>query len=314
VSARDKKPLRSADADIQSFLDYLQQQKSFSPLTTRNYRQALEDFRQRNPTLSWWEITRPQAKQYLYHLAQKTKLLPASRRLRIAALRSFYHQAMREKKVAENPFKRLSLPKLAKRLPIFLTPQQIKQLLESPLARWTAHQQKKRPPGAPWTEWQMRRDLAILETLYGSGLRIAEVCQLQRADCDLTTGLLRVLGKGRKERLTPLTSHAAKAIREYLELCPHETPRLFVSGAGGSLTPRAIQLALKQYLIIAGLDHQITPHKLRHSFATHLLDAGADLRGVQELLGHAQVTTTQIYTAVSSERLKKVYQASHPRA
>lgn len=314
MPAHDKKPLRSTDADIQSFLDYLQQQKSFSPLTTRNYRQALEDFRQLNPALSWWEIKSPQAKQYLYHLAQKTKLMPASRRLRIAALRSFYQHAMRDKKVAENPFKNLRLPKLPKRLPIFLTPQQIDQLLKSPQARWDAQQKKKRSAGAPWEEWQMRRDLAILETLYGSGLRIAELCQLQRTNCDLTTGLLRVLGKGRKERLAPLTSPAVQAIRDYLELCPHETSGLFVSGTGASLTPRAIQLALKQYLILAGLDHHITPHKLRHSFATHLLDAGADLRGVQELLGHAQVTTTQIYTAVSSERLKKVYQASHPRA
>ncbi len=160
----------------------------------------------------------------------------------------------------------------------------------------------------------MLRDTAWLEVFYSAGLRLNELVRLPRRQVDLHQGTVRVLGKGRKERLCPLGGPAVQALQAYLDACPHEHEMLFVSAQGRPLTGRAVQLSLKKYLAAAGLDAKLTPHKLRHTFATHLLDGGADLRSVQELLGHSQVTTTQIYTSVSVERLKRVYQGTHPRA
>jgi integrase/recombinase XerC len=145
-------------------------------------------------------------------------------------------------------------------------------------------------------------------------MRLHELAKLQWVDFDLKEGVARVIGKGRKERLVILGGAAITVLKTYRERCPWMGETLFVSGTGRPLTPRSIQLLLKEYLQIAGLDAGISPHKLRHSFATHLLNRGADLRSVQELLGHAHLTTTQIYTAVSSERLQKVYRQAHPRA
>jgi len=158
------------------------------------------------------------------------------------------------------------------------------------------------------------RDTAWLELFYSAGLRLSELVTLQRRDVDLHEGTVRVLGKGRKERLCPIGGPAARAIQAYLDACSLEGKALFLSGEDRPINRRTIQLALKRYLAFAGLDANLSPHKLRHSFATHLLDQGADLRSVQELLGHSQVTTTQIYTSVSVERLKRVYDKAHPRA
>jgi integrase/recombinase XerC len=294
-------------------LDYLTHDKGASTKTTRNYRQALEEFRKFRPEGQWWNLRLADFKAYLYQMARATRLHPASQRLRLAALRSFYRHALKVGKVTENPLIGLTLPKLPKRLPVFLTREQVEKLLAAPAARWNAVK-KEKVRGAPWGKWQMLRDEAILESLYGGGLRISEVCQLKRADFSASEGLVRVLGKGRKQRICPIGKIAVRAIETYLENCPHTSVYLFLSPAGTPIQPRAVQLSLKKYLQLAGIDHLISPHKLRHSFATHLLDAGADLRGVQELLGHAHVTTTQIYTSVSTERMKKVYEAAHPRA
>jgi len=159
------------------------------------------------------------------------------------------------------------------------------------------------------------RDKAILETLYSAGLRIHELVQLNDDDVDMLGEVVRVRGKGKKERLAALGGPAIDALQKYLELRGREKRGpVFVNRFGERLTARSVQRMLKKYLILAGLDPSLTPHKLRHSFATHMLDAGADLRNVQELLGHANLSTTQIYTHITPERLKKVYEKAHPRA
>jgi integrase/recombinase XerC len=213
----------------------------------------------------------------------------------------------------------LSLPKLPRRLPIFLNQEQVTALLDAPRQLW-ATQEKRQAAGGRKKDrrgtqnWQMLRDVAWLELFYSAGLRLSELVEVRRRNLDLTQGTVRVLGKGRKERLCPLGNPAIAALEAYLDACPHDGDALFVSAQGGQLNGRTVQLALKRYLAVAGLDAKLTPHKLRHTFATHLLDHGADLRSVQELLGHSQVTTTQIYTSVSVERLKRVYDRAHPRA
>jgi integrase/recombinase XerC len=209
------------------------------------------------------------------------------------------------------------MPKQAKRLPRFLTQQQAEDLLNAPLkllpvAEGEASRGKK-------AVLLCRRDVAVLETIYSCGLRISELCGLQAGDIDLGECLLRVRGKGRKERLIPIGQKALEAIRNYWALLPQPpagSAPVFFAGSGKArpVSARDLQLRLKKYLAVAGLDPHLTPHKLRHSFATHLLDAGADLRSVQELLGHAHLVTTQVYTHMTTERLKRAYDRAHPRA
>jgi integrase/recombinase XerC len=163
------------------------------------------------------------------------------------------------------------------------------------------------------------RDVAILETIYSCGLRISELCGLRMEDINWGEQLVRVRGKGRKERVLPIGGHALKAIDTYWQRLPHppspaEPVFLSSNKSRAPMVPRTLQLRLKHYLEIAKLDPNLTPHKLRHSYATHLLDAGADLRSVQELLGHAHLVTTQVYTHVTTERLKRAYDEAHPRA
>jgi integrase/recombinase XerC len=309
----------SRDAVVEQFLAQLEQGRGVSPLTLRNYRQALLEFKAGVPDTSWWDLTPTHFRDYLYRLARAQKLGPGSVRLRFAALRTFYRLAVREGRMKINPVSDLTLPKLPRRLPLFLNQEQIGALVEAPRRLWDA-EQKRKAGGAEGKarrqgkNWQMLRDTAWLELFYSAGLRLAELVGLERRNLDLRAGVVRVLGKGRKERLCPLGGPALRAIEAYLEACPFESRALFVSERGGPLHGRTVQLALKRYLAAAGLDSRLTPHKLRHTFATHLLDHGADLRSVQELLGHSQLTTTQIYTSVSVERLKRVYQDAHPRA
>jgi integrase/recombinase XerC len=223
--------------------------------------------------------------------------------------------------VETTPIKNLSLPKLEKRLPQFLTARQMLDLLNAPLQELEAQEKiaaaaeppRKADP-APFL-----RDVAILETIYSCGLRISELCGLKIEDIDVGEMMVRVLGKGKKERLVPIGEPALAAIRNYWKVLPKEisgdSPVFFADfEKAHPMYPRLVQLRLKMYLANARLDPALTPHKLRHSYATHLLDAGADLRSVQELLGHAHLVTTQIYTHVSTERLKRAYETAHPRA
>lgn len=296
-----------ADARADAFLEYLRTERNASALTLRNYGADLAGFatwfRDRTGRECDWASVEPlHVRGYLVHLTER-KLARTTIHLKLSALRSFYRWMVRMGHVRQNPALGLTLPKLAKRLPQFLTVAQMEALLAAPLQ-------------VEGEEVAKRRDKAMLEVLYSAGLRVHELVGLNDEDVDLLGEIIRVRGKGRKERLAAIGAPAVEAVQRYIESRGSGAPRdpLFRNRQGARLTARSVQRLLKKYLIATGLDPSLTPHKLRHSFATHLLDAGADLRSVQELLGHASLSTTQIYTHVSAERLKKVYEKAHPRA
>ena len=308
-----------ADPWLKKFFQHLATDRGASNYTQRNYHQALCEFhewhvdeRQSRPV--WEELQRDDFRGYLRYLG-RNNLGRAAIQLRFCALRTFYKFLIRHGVTSASPIKNLSLPKMPKRLPKFLTAQQMEALLQAPL---------KMLPTSPSDETRTieilcRRDVAVLETIYSCGLRISELCGLQAADIDFAEQLVRVRGKGKKERLIPIGEPALKALRNYWALLPQEpagvSPAFFASsGKARPVSARDLQLRLKKYLAIAGLDPNMTPHKLRHSYATHMLDAGADLRSVQELLGHAHLVTTQVYTHLTTERLKRAYDKAHPRA
>ena len=237
---------------------------------------------------------------------------PATTARKIATLRSFYKWMQKLGNIATNPMLLIRTPKQTKRLPKAITVEQVDKLLTMPDNRDTL--------GA--------RDRAILETLYSTGVRVSELVDLNRNDLDMAEQTLRVRGKGKKERMVPLGTHALAAIRHYMTLLEPD-PRfsklreealsnpslaLFVNKNGGRLSSRSVRRKLDKYLAMADLDSTISPHTLRHSFATHLLDNGADLRSVQALLGHQSLSTTQIYTHLSTMRLRNSYDEAHPRA
>jgi integrase/recombinase XerC len=323
------------DKWILKFLAHLATDRGASAYTQRNYRQALMEFvrwhqQERNassafaeetaserPALSWDKLQRDDFRNYLRFLGRHN-LGRAAIQLRFSALRTFYKFLIRHGAVESSPIKNLSLPKLEKRLPRFLTIQQMKDLLAAP-AKLLETQKQKKGAGRPISAAACLRDLAVLETIYSCGLRISELCGMRAEDIDWSEQLVRVRGKGKKERLVPVGETALRAIQSYWGALKQPAAGLspvFFSETikRAPLKPLQLSRRLKQYLIIAGLDPGLTPHKLRHSYATHLLDAGADLRSVQELLGHAHLITTQIYTHVTTERLKKAYDAAHPRA
>jgi integrase/recombinase XerC len=309
------------DPALTKFLAHLSTSRGASAYTQRNYRQAVlefsnwhQDVRQQQP--AWEKLQRDDFRAYLRYLGRHN-LGRAAIQLRFSALRTFYRFLIRQGTVNVSPIKNLSLPKLAKRLPKFLTSKQMEELLAAPLKLLPGPDADAAESAALVT--LCRRDVAILETIYSCGLRISELCGLQAADIDFHEHLVRVRGKGKKERQVPVGETALAAIKHYWSLLPQtpggESP-VFFAGAK-KLTPvsaRILQLRLKKYLAAAGLDPHLSPHKLRHSYATHMLDAGADLRSVQELLGHAHLVTTQVYTHLTTERLKKAYEKAHPRA
>lgn len=309
------------DSRLREFLTHLATDRGASVYTQRNYRQALIEFhqwhqRERQQPPDWPNLRRDDFRSYLRFLG-RNNLSRAGIQLRFSALRTFYGYLVRHGLVESSPIRSLALPKLEKRLPKFLTTQQMLDLLKAPLMPLGQGPQKR--AGRPVVPALCFRDLAILETIYSCGLRVSELCGLLAEDLDWGERLVRVRGKGRKERLAPIGDHALRAIRDYwgmLSLSPSGPSPVFLSHTQPPtpVAPRDLQRRLKKYLLLAGLDPHLTPHKLRHSYATHLLDAGADLRSVQELLGHAHLVTTQVYTHLSTERLKKVYDAAHPRA
>jgi integrase/recombinase XerC len=319
-----KSPLPSApeeDKWVKRFLQHLATDRAASTYTQRNYRQAVVEFcawhqdERRQPPV-WETLQRDDFRSYLRFLGRH-ELGRAAIQLRFSALRTFYRFLVRQGALASSPIRNLALPKLGKRLPKFLTLQQMADLLAAPL--------KLLPPadsaaeGSAEATLLCRRDVAILETIYSCGLRISELCGLAAEDLDWNERLLRVRGKGKKERLSPIGEPALAAIRNYWSLLPQPPGGQCPVFLGNTkkrtpVYPRQLQLRLKKHLALAGLDQHLTPHKLRHSYATHLLDAGADLRSVQELLGHAHLVTTQVYTHLTTERLKRAYDAAHPRA
>ena len=311
----------AADKWIQKFLAHLATDRGASVYTQRNYRDALNEFarwhreEQKQPP-AWDRLQRDDFRNYLRFLGRHN-LGRAAIQLRFSALRTFYKFLIRHGVLAASPIRNLALPRPARRLPKFLTPQQMTALLEAPLK--PLGEKKKKGRGRPIAAGICFRDVAALETIYSCGLRVSELCGLRADDIDWNEQIVRVRGKGRKERLVPIGAPALEAIKNYWSLLPAsptgQSPVFLASGQRPApLVPNVLQQRLKKHLAMAGLDPALTPHKLRHSYATHLLDAGADLRSVQELLGHAHLVTTQIYTHLTTERLRKAYDAAHPRA
>ncbi len=295
--------MRSA---ITRFLRYLKIERNCSDLTIKSYGEDLEilveyleDVNSSCPSPQ--SITPLDLRKFVaaMHEAEYAK---ASVSRRLACMRSFFKFCQREGICETNPAKPLRNPRRERKLPHFLSGREIGQLLTAPAV----------------SEEAGLRDRAILETLYSAGLRVSELVGIDIPDLDLEDGLVRVRGKGKRERLAPLGSHAVKAIKRWMKVrVPSKKlkdPALFLNRFGNRLTTRSIGRMLEKYLKTTGLDTRTSPHTLRHSFATHLLDRGADIRSVQELLGHKSLITTQIYTHVSTAKLKQVYERAHPRA
>lgn len=293
------------------FLAFLAKERRYSGYTVRNYGQAFEDF------YRWAQIDGRWARGVagLTGRDMRDFVIEGQRRFgrrtlhnHVSGLRAFFRYWQREGRLTKNPFLGVPLPKLEKSLPKFLTETQAAALLGGP--------QKLRAEGRidAFTAW---RDRLALELLYGGGLRVSEAVALNYGSVDLANGTARVLGKGRKERICPLGAVATAVLQKFrADFAPAAKPAdpVLLSESRARLSVRALQLIMKRYLALAELPMDLSPHKLRHSFATHLLNSGADLRAVQELLGHASLATTQIYTHTSVARLKEVYAKAHPRA
>ena len=309
------------DKWIEKFLAHLATDRGASIYTQRNYSQALTEFfrwhvdERKSPPV-WEKLQRDDFRSFVRFLG-RNNLSRAAVQLRFSALRTFYKFLIRHGAAESSPIKNLSLPKPEKRLPKFLTKPQMEALLIAPFELLKI--QKEKNAGRPVSQIAALRDVAVLETIYSCGLRVSELCGLRVDDVDWSEQIMRVRGKGKKERLVPVGKPALMAIQDYwntFKQPPGGPSPVFFSETKkrAPLSPLQLSRRLKKYLSIAGLDPSLTPHKLRHSYATHLLDAGADLRSVQELLGHAHLITTQVYTHVTTERLKKAYDAAHPRA
>lgn len=309
-----------SDPLVRRFVTFLEVQKGASQYTLRNYLHALTEFaawfsERNNGYPDWLSLKRGSFRSYLRSLGQK-ELSRSAIQLRFSALRSFYKHLIREGQLENSPVKDLTMPKATRRLPVYLTVEQINLLLEAPLKEWES---KQKQAGKTISVEPYVRDLAWLESIYSAGLRISELSAMLVKDLDLVEMQVRVRGKGKKERIVPIGARAAEAIRSYWGATGHavnpEVPVFVVAASKPkAIAHRTLQARLKKYLILSGLDPALTPHKLRHSYATHLLNAGADLRSVQELLGHAHLQTTQVYTHVTLDRLKSVYDQAHPRA
>ena len=296
---------------LEKFLSHLELERRLSKYTTRNYRQALEVFFSYLRQSCSWEgdpdaITRREARDFL--VERQRNVSRRTLRNQVSGIRAFFKYCLRQGHAKANPFLSISLPKLPKTLPKFLTQAQMNTLLAQP---------DRLLEGEEADPFAALRDRMILELLYGGGLRVSELVGLDYGALDLKRGVARVLGKGSKERLCPVGPQAADAVRRFRDECAKDASLdspVVVNRSGKRLSPRSVQLLTKKYLRMADLPLDLTPHKLRHAFATHLLDEGADLRSVQEMLGHANLSTTQIYTHVSAARLKEAHRLAHPRA
>ena len=291
------------DPLVEEFLCYLTNERNASPRTLKAYRQALTGFRAENKT-SWKKCIGDDFRNYLFALMKQGQARSYVR-LQFSALRTFYQFLTARKRLRQNPVREVQLPKMEKKLPLVLTRQQVDELLTAPT---------REPKSRSAPSWMPLRDVAIMELFYSSGLRLSELAGLDVGDVDPYTESLRVFGKGRKERVCPVGLPALEAIQKYRAAANVHTGPLFINKARRRMSVRSIWLVLKRYVRHTSIPISISPHKLRHSFATHMLDRGADLRSVQALLGHASLSTTQIYTHVTVERLKKAYADAHPRA
>lgn len=299
------------DPLFKRFEDYLLAERNASVNTRSGYAADIGGFAasvwgvQAGPPFAWESAGEREAHAFLSACGAE-KNSPASIRRKLSALRTFYRFLQREEAVVDNPFRMLRGPRKSRVLPKVLSVGDIEKLMAQPARDFAA---------GVIGRHDCLRDTAVFETLYSTGCRIGELVSLRWRDIDCGRGCAIVTGKGSKDRLVILGSRALAALSAFREFAPaHDDDYVFVNEKARRIYPRFIERRIKIYLSRAGLSEEITPHKLRHSFATHLLDAGADLRSVQEMLGHSSLSTTQIYTHVSVERLKEAYFSAHPRA
>ena len=325
-------------AIVQKFLDYLKFEKRFSNHTAKCYGADLSQFREflmrtsdgspplsepislghqhAGPATAVATQASPKVDQLLLSLRTDTvraflaflnekQYCKATIARKLATLRSFYKFLVKRNNVSSNPVVAVRTPKQEKKLPRFLEYEEVKKLLETP----------------PLDNWLGARDRAILETLYSTGIRVSELVAMNMDDIDFLGEIVHIRGKGKKERIAPIGSSALQVIQHYMEFrnkraqnnSNFDTKVLFVNKHGRRLSTRSVRRKMDKYLKMSGLDPSISPHTLRHSFATHMLNNGADLRSVQELLGHQSLSTTQIYTHLTTKKLKEVYEHAHPR-
>jgi integrase/recombinase XerC len=300
---------------FQRYIDYLEAERNVSPYTVRNYRSDLVGNYKRGPEKGFFQFLRMRKvasldkvdkqvlRDYLAYLMEQG-IVKASIVRKLSAVRSFYRYLTREGILAKNPIDNAASPRLDRRLPSFLTVDETVSLLKAP--------DVSTPQG--------QRDRALMELIYAAGLRVSELVSLDLDNVNLDSREIRVWGKGSKERVVLMGEIADSALKDYLEngrpqmVAGKPTDALFLNRDGQRLSQRSVQKMLIRYAAMAGIDKKVYPHLLRHTFATHMLDGGADLRVVQELLGHANLSTTQIYTHVTRGRVKKAYMAAHPLA
>ena len=282
---------------IEKFLSYLEVEKNYSSHTLINYQVDLDEFAAFLGQSSLEKVDYAVLRRFLAQLRSRN-LKPRSVARKLSSLRSFFKYLQREKIVSSNPAALLVTPKLDKPLPHFLSEQEAVRIVEAPSL----------------DKISQLRDKAIFETLYSTGIRVSELVGLDIEDVDFISNIIRVMGKGRKERLAPVGDKALEALQQYIEKRPQKLDILFLNKNGTRLTARSVCNIINKYVTQQAIAQHVTPHMFRHSFATHLLNAGADLRSVQELLGHVNLSTTQIYTHLTTEKLKKVYDQAHPRA
>jgi tyrosine recombinase XerC len=285
---------------IEKFTRYLEIEKNYSPHTVLNYKLDLEDFGRFLAGSEPEKIDYLTLRKYLAVLKEKN-LGSRSVGRRLSALRSFFRFLSREGYIKSNPILMLSSPKLDKHLPSFMTEEEVRKLIESAFAR-----SEKDVSGL--------RDRAIMEVFYSSGLRISELVGLNLDDIDFISGIVKVRGKGKKERIVPIGEAALSAIRKYLDKRKKQSNAVFLNKNALRITDRGVRYVVTKYLRLSQIKPGVSAHTFRHSFATHLLNRGADLRTVQELLGHANLSTTQVYTHLTTEKLKSVYDKAHPHA
>ena len=293
---------RKPAGPVERFLQYQGVERNASDATCRSYTVDLAQFFRFLGHRRLGALTPLDVRRFVAHLSTSQRSRRTIAR-KLSCLRSFFRFLCREGTLDHNPAQAVPTPRLERRLPSFLDEQQVARLVEAPSD----------------AKWQGLRDRAILETLYSTGMRVSELTGLNQDDLDEISGTVVVRGKGKKERLCPVGATALRAVRRYLAARPAAKQlrvpyAIFVSQKGTRLTARQVDRRIARYVRQTQLPASISPHSLRHTFATHLLDRGADLRSVQELLGHASLSTTQIYTHVTAQRLKKVYDQAHPRA
>ncbi len=287
---------------LESFIKHLSDERNYSEHTVKAYRGDLENFRdfllKEEKKIEDADIATINA--YVSTLYGKNS--PASVERKISAVRSFFSYLVRKDIVAQNPAKLVRTPKKEKHLPVFLSVDEVFNLVDV-----------KDPEQSPLRV----RDRAVLELLYSSGLRVSELAGATLADLSIGEAIIRVRGKGNKERIVPVGSKALSALGEYLDIREELKPvsdRIFLNSRGRGITTRSLARIIKKYGLVSGISKNVSPHVLRHSFATHLLAGGADLRAIQEMLGHASLSTTQRYTHLSVERIMEVYDKTHPNA